>query len=397
MKKSSAPSRRQKVAKPEKTLLTLFAAILLALSLVSLTTVIFLSKDLPKQTTETLDYPTSKFTFAFGSGQQGDKNMLVDEFDNGYALLSSGPVSINAGDHHILRYTWLPSQWPREAAFFWRRSADAQNVIRTEIATPGARLIDLSVEPDWRGEITEFGFLVAGENGETIEIGSALLLPESLKTRLQLTWQAWTTFEGWSQQSINFIYGGDVRQIVSLPLFISGCLFTTLLLLWVFSRFGSIISSRQFFTIAGLVLLSAWMVLDIRWSANNLRQIQLSYQKQWPNENQQGHSTELDADLQRYIDRLKNEVLGDKPARILILGDENAADYYLLRAKYHLLPHSIDVSRNIPEKLLPESLDFIIFFGQPAGITKVHGWNPGWKNVLTDIDHGDWGVVYRAN
>ncbi|RLA51203.1 MAG: hypothetical protein DRQ98_11825, partial [Gammaproteobacteria bacterium] len=81
---------------------------------------------------------------------------------------------------------------------------------------------------------------------------------------------------------------------------------------------------------------------------------------------------------------------------ILILGDENAIDYYLLRAKYHLLPHSVNVVGRLPKKLVPENLNFVIFFGQPAGITKVRGWKPSWQKSLVQVDQGEWGVVYRV-
>jgi hypothetical protein len=111
---------------------------------------------------------------------------------------------------------------------------------------------------------------------------------------------------------------------------------------------------------------------------------------------QQRSSIDLDGKIYQYIERLKSEVLSEQPTRILILGDENAIDYYLLRAKYHLLPHSVDVVGRLAKELAPESLDFVIFFGQPSGITKVHGWNPSWQKSLVAIDQGEWGVVYRV-
>ena len=195
----------------------LLLAVLLAMVIVMTGAFAFLSKGLPDQTGKILNYPATDFNFAFGSGHPEGEQMLVDEFANGYALLSSGPVSIQADSQRILKYTWLPLGVPQEAAFFWRRSDDAQNVLRTEITVPGTQIIDLATESDWRGEITEFGFLLAGVNGETVKLGEALLIPDNLYSRLQLTWRAWITFEAWSQQSINFLHGGEHRQIIALP------------------------------------------------------------------------------------------------------------------------------------------------------------------------------------
>ena len=384
------------MAKPEQMTARLLIAALLAITVVVAGTVAFLSRGLPDQTGETFQYPAAGFIFAFGSGHPVDDRMSVDELANGYALLSSGPVSIQADSLRVLNYTWLPPKLPAEAAFFWRRGDDTQNVLKTEITLPGTHLIDLSTEPDWQGEITEFGFLVAGVNGQAVEIGETILIPDSLNTRLQLTWRAWSTFEEWSQQSTHFIHGGDYRQIVSLPMLVASWLLITILLFWLFTRFGKTISTRQLLITAGLVSLVAWVLLDIRWSANNLRQISLSFQTQWQADDQQRSSIDLDGKIYQYIQRLKSEVLGDQPARILILGDENAIDYYLLRAKYHLLPHSVNVAGRFSKELTPESLNFVIFFGQPTGITKVRGWKPSWQKSLVAIDQGEWGVVYRV-
>ena len=99
----------------------------------------------------------------------------------------------------------------------------------TEITVAGSHMIDLATESDWKDEITEFGFLLAGSNGEAVELGDTMLIADGLNTRLQLTWRAWTAFEEWSQQSINFIHGGDYRQVLALPLLIAAWLLCTLL------------------------------------------------------------------------------------------------------------------------------------------------------------------------
>ncbi len=384
------------MARPEKVTTKLLMAAMLALLVVVAAAFALLSKGLPDQSGETLRYPATNLKFAFGSGHPTADRMLVDEFANGYALLSSGPVSIQADSQRVLSYTWLPPEVLQEAAFFWRRSDDVQNVLRTDITVAGTHQIDLSTEPDWQGEISEFGFLIGGVNGQAVEIGETILIPDSLNTRIQLSWRAWTTFEEWSQQSINFLYGGDYRQIIALPVLVAAWLLITLLLFWLFTRAGKPINTRQLLITAGLVSLVAWVVLDIRWSANNIRQIQLSLQMQSQADEQQRLSIDLDGGIYQYVQRLKNDVLGDQPARILVLGDENAVDYYLLRAKYHLLPHSVDVVGRFAKELTPESLDFVIFFGQAGGITKARGWKSSWQKSLVQIDQGKWGTVYRV-
>jgi hypothetical protein len=351
---------------------------------------------LPNESGPALHYPAAGLLFELGTGSPVGKHMRVDQFDNGYALLSSGPVNIHADEQQVLSYTVLPPGATQEATFFWRRSDDVQTVKRTEITATGKRLIDLSMEPEWRNEIIEFGYLLSGVSGEAVQIGSTSVLPDSFRTRLQLTWQAWITFEGWTQQSINFLHGGDSRQIMSLPLLITSWLLISLLFFWQFSRIGTRIDQRRFLTMAGLVFLVAWILLDIRWTANNLRQMQLSIQSMRQNDLHQQPDTGMDQDLVQYTQRLKNDVLGSKPARILIVGNETAADYYLLRAKYHLLPHNGLVSGRFAKMLMPDSLDFVIYFGVPSTINSVPGWNSFWNDILVPVDRDEWGVVFRV-
>jgi len=383
------------VAKPERITFRLLVAALLAATVVATGTVVFLSKGLPDQAGKTLQYPATGFNFVFGSGHPAGQRMLVDEFADGYALLTSGPVSIQADAQRVLVYTWLPPKMPQEAAFFWRRSDDAQNVLRTELTVAGMGLIDLSGESGWRGEITEFGFLMAGDNGEAVEIGDTLLEPDNLTIRLRLMWNAWTSFEKWTQKSINFLYGGDKHQVVALPILVVAWLLSTLLLLWMFSRFGKNLHSTRFLMIAGMLFLLAWVLLDIRWTANNLKQIRLSIESNWQTDEQQRSGNDLDGEIFKFVQRLKSDVLDNQTARILIIGDGNAIDYYLQRTKYHLLPHSASVAGRFYKKLAPESLNYVIFFGQPGGINGIPGWNSSWRRALIEVDRSDWGMVYR--
>jgi hypothetical protein len=375
---------------------TLSVAAVLAAIVVIAGSLLFLSKDLADPPGETLHYPATDFVFAFGSGHATDNRMRVDTFANGYALLSSGPVSIKAGTLRALNYNWLPPKIPLEAAFFWRRSDDAQNVMRTDITIPGTSLIDLSAEPEWHGEIIEFGFLLAGIDSEIVEIGEISLIPDNLKTRLQLTWHAWSFFETWSQQSINFIYGGHHRQIVALPLLVAAWLLCTLLFLWLILRMRKETGSRSLLIICGMLFLVGWVLLDIRWAANNIKQIHFSVTSEWQGTEQQRLSAELDGKVYQYVQRLKTAVLSDTPKRILILRDEDVADYYLLRAKYHLLPHSVLVAKGFAAQLKPGSVDFVMYFGQPGGIIDTPGWNGTWQQSLLEVDSGEWGVVYKT-
>jgi hypothetical protein len=181
-----------------------------------------------------------------------------------------------------------------------------------------------------------------------------------------------------------------------MPLLVASWFCLTLLFAWVFQRFGAKISARQFLAAACMLYMCAWMLLDVRWTANNLRQIHYSLETRWRADEQQKLSSELDGGIYQYVQRLKAATLGNKNARILVIGNDGAIDYYLLRAKYHLLPHSVNVAGGFAQETTPDTLDFVIYFGAPDEIDKVPGWNQTWQNILVNVDNSEWGAVFRV-
>ncbi len=357
---------------------------------------VFLSIDLPESESAPKIIAAANFKFAFGQGQPVSDHLLVDEFDKGYALLTSGPVSIKASAFPALTYTWKPSVNTQEAAFFWRQKGN-KNVDREDLAIPGTALLDLSVLPEWQGEITEFGFLLAGTKQRTVQLGTTTLEPASQILRLRLAWQDWTTFQEWSQQSINFLKAGDHSQVPTLPPTMMTWLLLSALLVRLVSVNRTNRDTRSWISVVGVLFMAAWMATDLPWTLNNIRQGRLSVATRLHVTEEQRASLALDGDIYRYIEHLKADVLGEHRARILILGDQDAIDYYLLRAKYHLLPHSARVVARLDQQLSPANLDYIIYFGPPGSINREPGWSTSWQDSMLQIDNSQWGVVYRVD
>ncbi len=351
-----------------------------------------LSRGLPNSAPAPKHFAAADFGYAFGHGKAAQGHMLVDQFANGYALLTSGPVRIEARDYPAIEYTWLPSAPGQQAAFFWRLEGD-ENVQREDLTGRGTAVLDLSTLRQWRGRISELGFLLQSPGGQSVRLGAATLEPASLALRLRLAWQGWSRFEEWSQQSINFLKGGADRQPLPLPLLIGAWLLLALLLLCLPGALPKRPSAWLRAAIA--MFFVAWMLLDLRWTVNNVRQSRLSLQVVKLSAEQRA-AVDLDGQIHRYIEHLKQKVLAKSPARILILGGPDSVDYYLLRAKYHLLPHSAHVARRLGARPRPANLDYIIYFGRPGTITQVPGWNSRWRRSLLEIDKSGMGVVYRV-
>jgi hypothetical protein len=370
--------------------------------LVIATTLFFLSRNLPEETSELSELPAAGFSFAFGSGHPEKDYVVVDEFRDGFALLSSGAASIQADQLKVLRYTWLPQGPPGEFSFFWRQKGSTTGVVQAEILATGESLLNLSTQPAWKGEIVEFGFLVAGDTENPVKIGQVQFLPDDLNTRINLLWDGWTSYELRSQQSINFLQGGAHQQFVTLPALVIVWLLLSLVLLKLLpGKLAINMQGERFYVLAIALFMAGWMLLDLRWTQNSYMQASELVGSFLHTNEEQRSRNDLDGEIYKYVQQLKKDVLSpqvsNRPNRILIIGDDNAVDYFLVRAKYHLLPDSAHVAAGLGQYLMPKNLDYVIFFGQPSAIANVPGWSTNWQAALSEINRSQWGVVYKVN
>lgn len=358
-------------------------------------TLAVLSRDLPEQTREPLHFSAANLKILMGSGNWENDRLVVDGYTDSYALLSSGPIRVST---ETFRFVTLTLETPRDAVqatLFWRRSDSPQDLLRQVIKDRGSVLIDFSVSSGWSGEISELGILLESSAGEKAAIGNLILQPDGLALRVRSMWNGWVAFEGWSQKSINFLWGGAADQEIPLPVLVGSWVVVTLALFWLYSSISGT-RSRQFLsTFAVAVFLAGWMILDLRFTANQSRQAARTIDAFWGADEDERLTRGPDGEIYRYVRRLKQEVLPERPCRILILGD-TASEYFLLRAKYHLLPHSTLVTRNIQAPLPPESVDYVIYLGQPEAIVEISGWDDQWRAAMTVVDADANGLVYRT-
>jgi hypothetical protein len=67
--------------------------------------------------------------------------------------------------------------------------------------------------------------------------------------------------------------------------------------------FGKKIGARWFLITAGMVFLFAWVVLDVRWTVNNLKQVRLSLADQLQTDEHKLLGSDLDGEI--YLMRTK--------------------------------------------------------------------------------------------
>ena len=297
--------------------------------------------------------------FVVGSGQRRADGIAIEGYQNGIALLSSGPVRIDPAAHNQLVVdidaVIDPALPERAPAFFWRRADQPRDVSR--LTLPGDGRYDLSRSPDWRGDIVELGFVFPDGGGAAATLHAARLEGRTLLNRLRLLPGQWTRFQTWTQRSAHFLWGGEPGQPLALTALVAaisvlGGLVGALLLGW-----------RNAALPFTALLLAGWVLLDVRWAWDRLRQAELSL-KGWRDMTMEERLAAGEPGaFHAYLARLQREGLGTDPARVVIVGDPRLEKYYALRAKYQLLPHSSIVSHRPPTADSLRTVDYVLFLG----------------------------------
>ena len=174
-------------------------------------------------------------------------------------------------------------------------------------------------------------------------------------------------------------------------------LLVALALSWLFRiRSGGSATGRLFVS-SVLFVLTAWAVLDVRWSSNNLRQIKVTMEQYWGLEEQEKLGRGLDGDLFREIERVTREILPRDAARILLVGGDIESDYALLRAKYHVLPHSTHAVRQLPANLESYNLDYVLLLGPMRDVSTIADWSIDKQKMLKKVDASKLTEVYELH
>lgn len=312
--------------------------------------------------TEALQLGPESIRFVAGNGElEPDGALRVDRFSDGIALLSSGPMRIDAAQLYLLQleldYDWSVA-WPEQApAFFWRRAEDPELVSRLTLSD--AEIFDLGESEDWRGEIIEAGFLVLQNQGQAAILRSARLSGPETGALTAIVPTEWFTFEPWSQRSANVVMGGVEKQHVSLVL---------LTCLWMVLAMGLVAllahrRGRDLATSLLLVALLGWMTLDARWTHNRWQQFESSWKLMRTQDVQARMASGETGIFHDWLRHLDSAYLGTQPRRVLLLADRRLGRYYARRAKYELLPHSVMVAQELPPVEQLRDIDFVLYLG----------------------------------
>ncbi|MAL94206.1 MAG: hypothetical protein CME40_03885 [Haliea sp.] len=239
----------------------------------------------------------------------------------------------------------------------WRTAADpaqeyAARLFRSE---DGVSWHDLGDAEGWEGTLTDLAVVALGRAGDRpLALRSVTLQPSRPTTQFASLWTAWTTYQPWTQSTINYLRHEVADGSPSpLPLVALCCGVAILFggfLWWLVSRLSfrnTAVLAREFpwrrrwLQSAVVVALVGWLFLDGLW----LQQMLSANRSAW--ERFSGKSTDerfladWDGAVYRLAQHLKGSVLPEERQHILLLEEgviRAHREPHPLRLRYHLLP-----------------------------------------------------------
>ncbi|EEB79600.1 hypothetical protein GPB2148_2532 [marine gamma proteobacterium HTCC2148] len=308
----------------------------------------YLASQYPATNGHSRSFDARQLAIVVGGGQIIGNAGVVTRFDGGIAVLSSGGVHINADQAKILKLD-TGGENRLERRFFWRNGPGEEDLHSIDTGAPGEKTINLDVSPNWTGTVTEIGLLFHEDEDRKVEVRSLKICTRTLLDMLSLTLQDWTTMSHWSQKSINYVSAGSESSPIKLPLLMAGWLLITALLAGLLRQ----VNTSPFTSII-ICAISAWLILDLRWSINIIQQADDT--RRYYSTHRNVHlDIAQDHELLEFTEQAANFIGGsNKP--VLIVNEREYLNLQALRTKYHLLPIPAHVRKDSTIDTMPKIL-----------------------------------------
>jgi hypothetical protein len=307
----------------------------------------------PTSSQESRVFEARDMNIVVGGGRVEHGIGIIDSYRNNIAIVSSGPVFIDADSLTLLR-TKTGGANTKSAGFFWRNKGDAQNVESLSLNQPGVEFTDLSSDSAWKGNVTEIGLIFYEDDRRAAEFHQLSLSPASVASSLYNAWADWVKVERWGQHSVNWIAGGGRDPKIPLPMIVLAWLVITVTIYLVYG--GKSLAYLKHMLAFSLM---AWIMMDMRWTANRLQQARATIDSS-PSSGELSYiDIGEDRKLTEFI-QLAKEQITEEAAQIIIAASAAKSDFLLFRAKYHLLPHPAYVHKGEVSSIQRKPVNYIL-------------------------------------
>lgn len=281
----------------------------------------------------------TQFQTLYGETRLEENGLVVRGCGQRQCLITVYPGALDTSTIRYLRYR-LDADRPTEerARFFWRRDLETR-IDTAEIDSSPIGILDLGRQDNWRGQVSELGFLFPRGTSQHWTLNDVSLQgPAPMLGTLALLGN-WSGLELWSQRSVNQLFGSRGTDLPSLQQVVLLWIILSLTLLLLFSW----ANLEQPSTGALLTLLLAgWLLLDLRWLATLWRHAEITWNTFGNRQEEEKYRAAIEAEQFDLYQRVRQRLQAEQPAEILLpqeIPPEMA--YFYAKAPYFLAPHRV--------------------------------------------------------
>ncbi|MEO8485590.1 MAG: hypothetical protein ABI585_04555 [Betaproteobacteria bacterium] len=319
-----------------------------------------------RSTASARTYDATKMNVPRGVGRI-DRDSLVAQATGNDVLIVAVATDFRARDLATIAWdvTGLPDG--ADARLLFNSDYTPRRVHNRPLVVENGKLrpIALTDDREWLGRITGLAIAVRGSGSAAIRVRGVVAKPLSLGQLLADRSGEWFRNEPWTGTSINGVTGGATTQDLPLPIPLMIAALIAFALVVLVRRLLPTRFLRGVPSIAALVFVMAWLLLDARWTANLARQAYATIERYGGKDADERARAAEDGELVAFLDKAK-ALLPDGPQRIVVLAQ---AHYFRGRAGWHLLPHRVawEPVRDIaPEPGMLKPGDYVLVWRRPG-------------------------------
>lgn len=281
-------------------------------------------------------------------------------------ILTVITTPFRSASYPVIAWSGIDIPEHAEVRLLWRNDYAPDKFNAAPITVASGRLLPVSLaqEPDWIGNITGIAIAIKGTFLEPARIGAVSAEPMGAIELLRDRLGEWFTFEKWTGISINTVTGGsDIQDLPLLPLLALAVAAATAVWGSIAYRRGELVYLPA---VMGVLFVAAWLLSDVRWSWNLVRQVKATVAQYAGKNAIEKHLAADDGPLFAFIQHVRAK-LPAKQVRVFMAAD---AHYFRGRGAYHLYPYNVyfePYANTVPSPAQLHTGDFLVVY-QRKGI-----------------------------
>jgi hypothetical protein len=299
-----------------------------------------------------------------GSSRRVGDELAVAPADASGLVVVSVKTALKSTDYAAVEWIVIDVPDHIDVSLVWSTDYKPQQLNSIPLTIVTGRLLPVVMRnhPAWIGNIQGLALAMKGPVAEPVRVRGVVAKPLSVPEVVRDRTREWFAFESWTGTSINTVTGGADLQDLPLPLLLAAAVALATLTVAAIRRFRpAALPIGTFAALAGFVLV-AWLLLDLRWMWNLVRQVDSTADrfagKSWVDK----RLAVEDGPLFAFVQKAKG-AMPATPVRVFVAADSH---YFRGRAAYHLYPHNVFFearSNSIPSEHVRPG-DWILVFNR---------------------------------